>query len=139
MNNLFYETLLSDLARALQLPALQSDVQGRCELVVDDIHPLMLVCDGEHQRIMLVSSLEVPSDFPMQGLLAGSLTPLLDDGPGLGLDASSGLYMVWQNLSQDRVTASLLLQEIGKLVDWIRKWQAIFLDFGNGLDSGDLK
>ncbi|MCJ2370406.1 type III secretion system chaperone [Pseudomonas sp. RGM 3321] len=123
MSNLFYKTLLDDLSRSLDMQPLAFDDHGACNMIIDNTFALTLLCDHARERLLLIGLLETPEDIPQQRLLAGALNPLLNAGPGLGLDEKSGLYHAYQSIPREKLGVPTLKREIASLLEWMRSWR----------------
>ncbi|WP_279614139.1 CesT family type III secretion system chaperone [Pseudomonas sp. RGM 3321] len=93
MTDRLYKTVLADLSTSLRMQPLMFDDTGACDLVVDEEIALKVVVDPVFQRLLLIGLMDISPDLPSERLLSGALNPLFNDGPGLGWDAGSELYI----------------------------------------------
>ncbi|KPX76174.1 Type III chaperone protein ShcA [Pseudomonas syringae pv. coriandricola] len=123
MSNLFYKTLLDDFSRSLEMQPLVFDDHGTCNMIIDNTFALTLSCDYARERLLLIGLLEPHKDIPQHCLLAGALNPLLNAGPGLGLDEKSGLYHAYQSIPREKLSVPTLKREMAGLLEWMRGWR----------------
>lgn len=122
MNDLFIKNLFADVMKKMELDTEGLPASHEYSLMIDEQHPVLLRYDAPTERIMLIGTLDAQSaldqDALLRRILRAGLNPLRTDGPGVGLDESSGLYFSYVTLSRLSVSADSICREMIALVEW---------------------
>ncbi len=122
MNDLFIKNLFADVMKKMELETEGLPAGHEYSLMIDEQHPVLLRYDAPTERIMLIGALDTQSaqdqDALLKRILWAGLNPLRTNGPGVGLDESSGFYFSYITLPRLSVSADAICKELIKLVEW---------------------